>query len=151
MVGNRAPTDGSSAESPRLQRRHSFGLGVLVGLAIAAILGLVLVAPIALAHHDASSLETAYGNAVITGLSRLNAGNVGANPTTASAQKITEKVGSFGINDAGPGNRCRFAGSQQLSAKCAGLAIAMLIVPIYAGQVAALTAIAQHGDHEWKN
>src|SRR3954451_6154886 len=67
MVGNRVPTVGSSAESPRLRRRHSFGLGVVVGLAISAILGLVLVAPIALAHHDASSLETAYGNAVITG------------------------------------------------------------------------------------
>ena len=106
MVGNRAPTDGSSAESPRLQRRHSFGLGVLVGLAIAAILGLVLVAPIALAHHDASSLETAYGNAVITGLSRLNAGNVGANPTTANARSLQRGRQSY----TGSCSQCHGAG-----------------------------------------
>jgi hypothetical protein len=44
-------------------------------------------------------------------------------------------------HDAGPGNRGGvFADSQQLSAKRAGPAIAMLIVPIYARQVAALIA-----------
>ncbi len=79
---------------------------MLVGLAIAAILGLVLVAPIALAHHDASSLETAYGNAVITGLSRLNAGNVGANPTTANAQSLQQGRQSY----TGSCSQCHGAG-----------------------------------------
>src|ERR1700754_915470 len=51
---------------------------------------------------------------------------------------MTVKFGSLGINDAGRGSRGGvFADSQQLSAKCAGPAIAMLIVPIYARQVAA--------------
>jgi hypothetical protein len=59
----------------------------------------------------------------------------------ANAQKTTGTVRSLGTNDAGPGSRSRvFADSQQLSAQCAGSAIAMPTVPIYARQVAALIA-----------
>ena len=68
----------------------------------------------------------------------------------SEVEGATAAVAGAGVT-AGTGSGRVIAGSQQLSAKCAGLAIAMLIVPIYAGQVAALTAIAQHGDHEWKN
>src|SRR5205807_1179094 len=95
MAGNRAPTGGSSAEAPRFRRRHCFGLGVVVGLAVAAIVGIALVAPIALAHHDAGSLETAYGNTVVSTLARLNAGGVGANPTTANAQSLQQGRQSY--------------------------------------------------------
>ena len=95
MAGNRAPTRGSSAEAPRFRRRHSFGLGVVVGLAVAAIVGIALVAPIALAHHDAGSLETAYGNTVVSTLARVNAGGVGNNPTTASAQSLQQGRESY--------------------------------------------------------
>ena len=95
MVGNRAPTGGSSAEAPRFRRRHSFGLGVVVGLAVAAIVGIALIAPIALAHHDAGSLETAYGNTVVSTLARVNAGGVGSNPTTASAQSLQQGRESY--------------------------------------------------------
>src|SRR5438309_2446115 len=95
MVGNRAPTGASSAEAPRFRRQHSFGLGVLVGLAVAAIVGIALVAPIALAHHDAGSLETAYGNIVVSTLARVNAGGVGANPTTATAQSLQQGRQSY--------------------------------------------------------
>jgi hypothetical protein len=57
-------------------------------------------------------------------------------PATASAQKTAETVRSFGTNDAGPGSRGRVStDSQQLSARCAGPAIAMPIIPIYARQV----------------
>src|SRR5438105_3543868 len=95
MVGNRAPTGGSSAEAPRFRRRHSFGLGVVVGLAVAAIVGIALIAPIALAHHDAGSLETAYGNTVVSTLARVNAGGVGNNPTTATAQSLQQGRQSY--------------------------------------------------------
>src|SRR5438270_4478600 len=95
MVGNRAPSGGSSAEAPRFRRRHSFGLGVVVGLAVAAIVGIALIAPIALAHHDAGSLETAYGNTVVSTLARVNAGGVGSNPTTASAQSLQQGRESY--------------------------------------------------------
>src|SRR3989440_12734062 len=80
---------------PGFRRRHSFGLGVLVGLVIAGLIGIVLVAPIALAHHDAGSLETAYGNIVVSTLARANAGGVGANPTTASARSLQQGRQSY--------------------------------------------------------
>jgi mono/diheme cytochrome c family protein len=75
--------------------RSTFALGVVVGLAIAGLLGVAVVAPIALAHHDASSLETAYGNAVVSALARLSAGGVGANPTTSSAQSLQQGRQSY--------------------------------------------------------
>jgi mono/diheme cytochrome c family protein len=68
---------------------------VLVGLALAAIVGIVLIAPIALAHHDAGSLETAYGNIVVSTLARLNAGGVGSNPTTVNAQSLQQGRQSY--------------------------------------------------------
>ena len=79
----------------RVRRRHSFGLGVLVGLVIAALIGLALVAPVALAHHDATSLETSYGNLIVSSLARFGAGGVGADPTAASAQSLQQGRQSY--------------------------------------------------------
>jgi mono/diheme cytochrome c family protein len=50
---------------------------------------------VALAHHEAGSLETAYGNSVVSTLARFNAGGVGANPTTATAQTLEQARGSY--------------------------------------------------------
>jgi mono/diheme cytochrome c family protein len=85
----------TSDTSARFKRRYTFGLGVLVGLIIAGIIGLLLVAPVALAHHNAGSLETAYGNSIVSTLTRFNAGGVGANPTTATAQTLEQARGSY--------------------------------------------------------
>src|SRR5207237_8294523 len=84
-----------SSEPPRFRRRYSFSLGVLVGLAVAAIVGILLIAPVALAHHDAGSLETAYGNTVVSTLARLSAGGVGSNPTTVNAQSLQQGRQSY--------------------------------------------------------
>jgi mono/diheme cytochrome c family protein len=70
-------------------------LGVLVGLAIAGVLGIVLIAPLAMAHHDASSLETSYGNLVVSTLARFGAVDVGANPTTANEQSLQQGRQSY--------------------------------------------------------
>src|SRR6266851_1006239 len=82
-------------QMPGFRRRHSFVMGVLIGLVIAGLIGIVLVAPIALAHHGAGSLETAYGNIVVSTLARVNAGGVGANPTTANAQSLQQGRQSY--------------------------------------------------------
>src|SRR5258708_38957775 len=86
MTADGHPSSKPPEQPARFRRRHSFGLGVLVGLVTAALIGIALVAPIALAHHDAGSVETSYGNVEVSNLARLGAGGVGANPTTASAQ-----------------------------------------------------------------
>jgi mono/diheme cytochrome c family protein len=75
--------------------RHPFAFGVLMGLVLAALFGVLLVAPIALAHHSAGSLETAYGNLVVTSLARLNAPSAGANPTTSSSQTLQQGRESY--------------------------------------------------------
>ena len=85
----------SSDTSPQFRRRHSFGLGVLTGLIVAGIVGVLLVAPIALAHHTAGSLETDYGNSVVGLLARFNAGDVGSNPTTPTTQTLLQARESY--------------------------------------------------------
>ena len=91
MAAQRMPQE----QPARFRRRHSFGLGVLVGLIIAGVLGVALVAPVALAHHDAGSMETSYGNLIVSSLARFGAGEVGANPTTASAQSLQQGRQSY--------------------------------------------------------
>src|SRR5579859_3925159 len=80
----------ASGTSLRPRRTHGFGLGVLIGLIIAAVIGLLLVAPVALAHHSAGSLETAYGNVIVSTLARFNAAGVRSNPTTPSTQTLLQ-------------------------------------------------------------
>lgn len=88
-------TPAPAPEPPRVRRHHTFGLGVLTGLVAAFVVGVALVAPLALVHHDAGTLETAYGNAVVSTLARVNAGGVGANPTTANARALEQGRQSY--------------------------------------------------------
>jgi len=91
----RTRSESTQAPVSGFRRRHTFGLGVLLGLVIAGIVGVVLVAPVALGHHSAGSLETAYGNIVVSTLARFNAGGVGSNPTTASSQSLEQGRQSY--------------------------------------------------------
>ena len=76
-------------------QRSGFATGIILGLIIAAVIGVVLVAPIALAHHSAGSVETAYGNIVVTTLARINAASVGSNPTTSNTQSLQQGRQSY--------------------------------------------------------
>ncbi len=48
----------------------------------------VLLAPLALAHHESSALETAYGNRMVSLVSRLRSSGVGPNPVAGNSQAI---------------------------------------------------------------
>src|SRR5438105_2375768 len=60
-----------------MSRRRPGGLwmllGFILGLIVAALVGLFVAAPQALQHHDASDLERAYGSAMISLATRFNA------------------------------------------------------------------------------
>jgi hypothetical protein len=53
--------------------RWHLSIGIAFGLALAALLGLRIFAPIALMHHDAGALETTYGAAVVGLVARQSA------------------------------------------------------------------------------
>jgi len=48
----------------------------------------ILVAPLALTHREAGSLETAYGNAAVNVVTRLRAGGIPSNPAAGDSQAI---------------------------------------------------------------
>jgi len=77
-------------------QRSGFATGIIVGLIIAAVIGVVLVAPVALAHHSAGSLETAYGNIVVTTLARASMRRAsGLAPTTSNIQSLQQGRQSY--------------------------------------------------------
>jgi mono/diheme cytochrome c family protein len=65
-------------------------LGLIVGLVIAGLLGVALLAPIALMHHDADSLETAYGSAVVGLVARYGGTNAGSNPVASDDRTLEQ-------------------------------------------------------------
>jgi len=70
--------------------------------------GRLLAAPVALMHHDASSLETAYGNAVVNTVARVNAAGIGTNLTTADARTLQQGRESY----TGSCSQCHGASAQ---------------------------------------
>jgi mono/diheme cytochrome c family protein len=85
----------SSPPSSDQRQRGRFWLGLLVGLVIAGLIGVALVAPIALMHHDAGSLETAYGSAVVGLVSRYGGTNADTNPVASSARTLEQGRESY--------------------------------------------------------
>ncbi len=53
---------------------------VVLGFLLAGLVGLLLLAPVALTHRDAGNLERAYGNAVIGLVTRVQGAGLGPNP-----------------------------------------------------------------------
>lgn len=68
--------------------RARFFVGILVGLLLAAVIGIVVLAPLSLTHRDAGPIERAFGNAVVGLTTRLGARNVGANPVAGTPQAL---------------------------------------------------------------
>src|SRR5689334_19705388 len=73
---------------------------VKVGLAAGAlvvlgILGAIVVGGLALVHRSAGSLETAYGNGMVSLVSRFEARDVGANPIQSSPQVLEAARGAY--------------------------------------------------------
>jgi mono/diheme cytochrome c family protein len=95
MTVYQTPTRAESRGSMRFRRRHHIGLGVVVGLVVAFLVGIVVVAPVALSHHDAPSLERAYGNMVVSNLALMNAAGIGPNPTSADAKSVLQGRTSY--------------------------------------------------------
>lgn len=71
-------------------RGSALVLGVVLGLAIAAVLGVLVVAPVALTHRSAGSLETAYGNAVVSLVARVRGTGAGPNPVTVTSRTLEQ-------------------------------------------------------------
>src|SRR5947209_20615937 len=68
--------------------RWHLALGIAFGFAIAGLLGLLALAPIALTHHDAGPLETAYGNAVVGLVARILGAGLGPNPVATTTRTL---------------------------------------------------------------
>src|SRR3954462_5188704 len=74
-------------EDPSSRRLHP-ALLVAFGFALAGLVGLLLLAPVALMHRDAGNLERAYGNAVIGMVTRLQGSGLGPNPVGSDARAL---------------------------------------------------------------
>ena len=92
----------------RSGRSGPFIPGIVVGLVIAGGVGGILAAPVALMHHDAGSLETAYGNSVVQAVARVNSGGIGANPLTVNDRTLQQGRESY----TGSCSQCHGASAQ---------------------------------------
>src|SRR5207248_58448 len=71
----------STARQPRHRGpRWYLAVGMALGFALAGLLGLLVLGPITLTHHDAAPLETAYGNTVVGLVARILGAGLGPNP-----------------------------------------------------------------------
>src|SRR4051794_20834825 len=68
---------------------------VAFGFALAGLLGLLLLAPVALMHRDAGNLERAYGNAVIGMVTRVQGGGLGPNPVGSDTRTLAAGRNGF--------------------------------------------------------
>ena len=68
--------------------RSSLLVGLIVGLVVAAGIGALVVAPLALMHHGESRLEVAYGHGIVGLVSRIGASGIGSNPLADSPSAV---------------------------------------------------------------
>ncbi len=80
--------DGTSPQPWHRGPRWYLTLGMAFGFVVAGLLGLLVMAPIALTHHDASQLETSYGNAVVGLVARIQGAGLGPNPVATTPRTL---------------------------------------------------------------
>src|SRR4051812_12210941 len=71
----------------RSPRRH-LTLGMAFGFALAGLVGLLVLAPIALTHRGAGPLERSYGNVVGALVTRIQAAGLGPNPVASTSRTL---------------------------------------------------------------
>ncbi len=71
-----------------MRSRGRFFGGMLVGILIAALVGMFVVGPLALTHRDTLPLEEAYADTILDFTTRLGARNVGVNPVAGTPQAV---------------------------------------------------------------
>jgi mono/diheme cytochrome c family protein len=71
-----------------VKSRRRLWPGIVVGALLALVIVAIVLAPLALTHRGAGSLEMAYGNTVVNAVTRVRAMGVGANPVAGDAQAI---------------------------------------------------------------
>src|SRR5262249_28821317 len=79
----------STARQPRHRGpRWYLAVGMGLGFALAGLLGLLVLGPIALTHHDAAPLETTYGNTVVGLVARVLGAGLGPNPVATTPRTL---------------------------------------------------------------
>jgi mono/diheme cytochrome c family protein len=68
--------------------RWHLTLGMAFGIAVAGLLGLLVLVPIALMHHDAGQLERSYAAAVVALVSRIQGAGLGPNPVSPTSHTL---------------------------------------------------------------
>lgn len=79
---------------PSAGRLHPL-LFLALGFALASLLGLLLLAPLALMHRDASNLEREYGNGAISMVTRVQGAGLGPNPVGSDARTLEAGRNAF--------------------------------------------------------
>lgn len=62
--------------------------GIILGVLLALLVVALVLAPLALMHRGAGSLETSYGNAVLSTVTKIRAVGIGPNPVAGDSQAI---------------------------------------------------------------
>jgi mono/diheme cytochrome c family protein len=81
-------TQNHMSEPWHRSRRWHLSMGMAFGFALAGLLGLLVLAPIALMHHDAGALETTYGAAVVGLVARMQGAGLGPNPVATTSRSL---------------------------------------------------------------
>jgi mono/diheme cytochrome c family protein len=81
-------TQNHMSEPWHRSRRWHLSMGMAFGFALAGLLGLLVLAPIALMHHDAGALETTYGAAVVGLVARMQGAGLGPNPVATTSRTL---------------------------------------------------------------
>jgi mono/diheme cytochrome c family protein len=68
--------------------RSRLGPGLILGVVLALVVVAIVAAPLALTHRAAGSLETSYGNAVVSTVTKVRASGIGTNPVAGDSQAI---------------------------------------------------------------
>ena len=72
----------------RANTRGRLAPGIILGVVLALVVLAIVLAPLALTHRAAGSLETAYGNTVVSTVTRVRAMGIAANPVAGDSNAV---------------------------------------------------------------